>query len=320
MKRRQFIALFGATATGWMSGPLLAQQRPYLVALLVGNRESTSYTDRLLAEMGRLGYVPGQNLRVEFRSGIGSDDSLPSAAQELVALNPDVIVAWQTPAVRATQKATSRIAIVMGSTADPVATGLVASLARPGGNTTGMAGATSELTAKNVELVRDMLPGARRISALGNSKDIYTKTFLAQVEQAAERQRFDCSTITVDDEAGLDAAFKRIGADGTEAVIVQPSLPTKRAASLAIQARIPSASPFQNFARDGGLLAYSGGVSEQFRLIAQYVDRILKGAQPSDLPVQLPTQFEFRLNARTAKAIGLTIPPALLLRVDEVIE
>jgi putative ABC transport system substrate-binding protein len=320
MRRREFIVLFGASAIAGVPRPAAAQQRTYFVALLVGNRDSGPHLDMLQAEMSRLGYAPGQNLRVEFRSGASTDGSLPKLAEEIVGLKPDVIVAWLTPAVRAAQAATSRIPIVIGGAADPVATGLIDSLARPGGNTTGLAGATSELTSKNIEIIRELLPEARRLSVLANPKDVYTKTFLAQVEQAAERQHLACTTIVIEGEPELEAAFRRMSSDGTSAVIVQPSLPTKRAAGLALQARLPSASPILNYAGDGGLLSYSGRVSDQFRLVAQYVDKILKGARPADLPVQLPTQFDLRINVRTAKAIGLTIPPTILLRADEVIE
>lgn len=320
MKRREFTALFGATATGWMLGPALAQQRPYFVALLVGNRDGAPYLEAFRAEMGRLGYVQDRNMRVEFRAGDSADGSLPRFAAELASLKPDVIVAWLTPAVEAAQKATDRIPIVMGAAADPVATGLVASLARPGGNTTGIASAISELTTKNVELLCEILPNAKRLSVLGNPRDIFTKTFVAQVEQAAQQQRLVCRPIMVGEEADLEAAFRQMSRDGIDAVIVQPTLPVKRAASLALEARLPGASPNQSFTRDGGLLSYSARSSELYRLVAQYVDKVLKGAHPTDLPVQLPTQFDLRINVRTARAIGVAIPPSLLLRADEVIE
>lgn len=320
MRRREFLAIAGASAAAWLPRRALTQPRPYLVALLVGNLDSAFYLEMFQAEMSRLGYVQGQNLRVDLRAGASTDGSLPQKAEELAALKPDVIVAWLTPAVLAVQKATDQIPIVMGGAGDPVATGLVASLARPGGNTTGLAGAASQLAAKNVELVRELLPNARRMSVLGNAKDTYADTFLTHVELAAGQQRLTCSRIMIESDDQLDAAFKRMSGDGTDAVLVQPSLPVKRAASLALEARLPSASPFQSFAREGGLVCYSGRISEQFRLIAQYVDRILKGAKPADLPVQIPSLFDLRLNVRTAKAIGVTIPPTLLLRADEVIE
>jgi ABC-type uncharacterized transport system substrate-binding protein len=159
----------GASAAAWLPHPAPAQQRPHLVALLVANPDSAFYLEMFQAEMSRLGYVQGQNLRVDLRAGASTDGSLPQKAEELAALKPDVIVAWLTPAVRAAQKATEQIPIVMGGAGDPVATGLVASLARPGGNTTGLAGATSQLTAKNVELMRELLPNARRMSSLRQS-------------------------------------------------------------------------------------------------------------------------------------------------------
>jgi ABC-type uncharacterized transport system substrate-binding protein len=320
MRRREFLALAGASAVAWSPRPAPAQQRPFFVAVLVGTRDNASYLDMFKAEMERVGYAAGRNLRIEFRTGASTDGSLPAAAKELADLKPDVIVASLTPAVLAAQKATGEIPIVMSGAGDPVATGLVASLARPGGNTTGLAGVAAQLAAKNVELLRELLPNARRLSALGNTRDTFTETFLSQVELAARQQRLDCSRIMIDSEDQLDAAFKRMSGDGTDAVLVQPTLSIKRATRLALDARLPSASPIVNFAREGGLVSYSGRISEQFRLVAQYVDRILKGAKPADLPVQTPTQFELRFNVRTAKAIGVAIPPTLLMRADEVIE
>lgn len=320
MRRREFIAMAGASAVSSLPYPVLAQQRPYFVAVLLGTRDNPTYLATFQAEMERVGYAVGRNLRIEFRSGASTDGSLPPLAQELAALKPDVIVASLTPAVLAAQKATREIPIVMSGAGDPVATGLVASLAHPGGNTTGLTGVAAQLAAKNVELLRELLPNARRLSVLGNTKDTFTEPFLSQVELAAKQQRFDCSRIMIDSEHQLDAAFGSMRGNGTDAVVVQPTLSIRKATSLALDARLPSASPIVNFVRDGGLISYSGRISEQFRLIAQYVDKILKGAKPADLPVQIPTQFDLRLNVRTAKAIGVEIPPSVLLRADEVIE
>lgn len=320
MRRREFIAMAGASAVSSLPYPVLAQQRPYFVAVLLGTRDNPTYLATFQAEMERMGYAVGRNLRIEFRSGSSTDGSLPAMAQELAALKPDIIVASLTPAVAAAQKATREIPIVMSGAGDPVATGLVASLAHPGGNTTGLTGVAAQLAAKNVELLRELLPNAKRLSVLGNTKDTFTETFLSQVELAAKQQRFDCSRIMIDSEDQLDAAFESMRGNATDAVVVQPTLSIRKATSLALAARLPSASPIVNFVRDGGLVSYSGRISEQFRLIAQYVDKILKGAKPADLPVQIPTQFDLRLNVRTAKAIGVEIPPSVLLRADEVIE
>jgi putative ABC transport system substrate-binding protein len=271
-------------------------------------------------EMSRLGYADGQGMRLEFRSGDGRPESLPELAAGLVADKVDVIVAWITPAVRAARQATSQIPIVMAGAGDPVATGLVSSLARPGGNITGMAGATTELIGKNVELLRELLPSAKTMIALCNPNDIFTKTFLEQIEIAAPRAAFKLVPIMIDRLDQMEEFLPRLGSEQADAIIVQPSLPNKRAAVLALAARCPSASPVENFASDGGLLCYAGRASDQFRQAAVYVDKILKGGRPGDLPIQLPTQFDLKINLRTAKALGLQIPSGMLARADEVLE
>jgi putative ABC transport system substrate-binding protein len=247
-------------------------------------------------------------------------DALPGLAAELVGAKADVIVTWLTPAVRAAKQATSQIPIVMAGAGDPVATGVVASLVRPGGNITGMAGVTAELAGKNVELIREMLPSAKRLAVLCNAVDSFTKPFLAQIEGAASGAGFELDRIMVNGNDELETSFPRMNKDGVDAVIVQPSLPTKRAAELALQVRLPAASPIEGFAREGGLISYAGRSSDQYRLAAAYVDKILKGSKPADLPVQLPTQFDLKINLKTARAIGLMVPPTMLARADEVIE
>jgi putative ABC transport system substrate-binding protein len=183
-----------------------------------------------------------------------------------------------------------------------------------------MAGATTELIGKNVELMRELLPSARTLVAMCNTNDIFTKTFLSQIQTAAAKAAFKLVPIMVDRLDEIEAAFSRLESEHADAVIVQPSLPNKRAAALALAARCPSASPIDNFAGDGGLLSYSGRTSDQFRQAAQYVDKILKGARPGDLPIQLPTEFDLKINLRTAKALGLQIPSGILARADEVLE
>jgi putative ABC transport system substrate-binding protein len=318
MRRREFVAMLGAGAA--LPFGARAQQRQLSLGFLIANTDRSSYQGRFEAEMSRLGYMPGRNLRVEFRAAASRGDVLAALAEELVRLKVDVIVAWFTPAIRAAQRATKQIPIVMVGAGDPVATGLVASISRPGGNTTGLASATAELSAKNVELMRELVPNAKKLSVLANPADPFTKTFLAQIELAASQQGFGCAQIMVDGDEQLDAAFAQLAGDGTQAVIVQPTLGSKKAASLALKARLPAAQPADTFASDGGLLAYSGKVSDNLRLAAEYVDKIWKGAAPADLPVQLPTQFDLRINAKTARELGLTVPPAILARADEVIE
>ena len=318
MKRRKFIAAFGVAAF-WPVAARAQQPKTVTIGILVpGNLDPTPFLSVFKEELRRLGYLEGQNLQFEFRTAKGKIDTLPGLAAELVGARADVIVTWLTPAVRAAKQATSQIPIVMAGAGDPVATGVVASLVRPGGNVTGMAGVTAELAGKNVELIREMLPSAKRLAVLCNAVDLFTKPFLAQIEGAASGAGFELDRIMVNGNDELETSFLRM--DGVDAVIVQPSLPTKRAAELALQARLPAASPIEGFAREGGLISYAGRSSDQYRLAAAYVDKILKGSKPADLPVQLPTQFDLKINLKTARAIGLMVPPTMLARADEVIE
>ena len=318
MKRLKFIAAFGVAAF-WPVAARAQQPKTVTIGILVpGNLDPTPFLSVFKEELRRLGYLEGQNLCFKFRTAKGKMDALPGLAAELVGAKADVIVTWLTPAVRAAKQATSQIPIVMAGAGDPVATGVVASLVRPGGNVTGMAGVTAELAGKNVELIREMLPSAKRLAVLCNAVDSFTKPFLAQIEGAASGAGFELDRIMVNGNDELETSFLRM--DGVDAVIVQPSLPTKRAAELALQARLPAASPIEGFAREGGLISYAGRSSDQYRLAAAYVDKILKGSKPADLPVQLPTQFDLKIKLKTARAIGLMVPPTMLARADEVIE
>jgi putative ABC transport system substrate-binding protein len=312
-------ALVGASLMPHAAGAQ-PSKAPVIGILVPGNLDPGPLVSTFKDELRRLGYLEGQNLRIEFRSAEGKADALPRLAAELVDSKVDVIVTWLTPAVRAAKQATTQIPIVMAGAGDPVATGLVDSLARPGGNITGMAAVTAELAGKNVELLRGMLPSAKRLAALCNATDPFTKPFLEQVRRAASTEGFAVDPIMINGNDEFEASFRRMNRDGADAVIVQPSLPTKRAAELAIEARLPAASPIDGFARDGGLISYSGRPTTQYRQAAVYVDKILKGSKPADLPIQQPTQFDMKINLKTAKALGLAVSPAMLARADEVIE
>ena len=321
MRRREFLA---ASIGALLEIRAVAAQQPpkmYVVGVLVtGTRDPGGFMTTLEDELKRLGYSKGSNLRIDFRSAEGKEDALPKLAAELVDIRVDVIVAWLTPAVRAAKQATTRIPIVMASAGDPVATGLVDSLARPGGNITGMAGTTAELAGKNIELVRAILPQAKRLGALCNASDIFTKPYLNQIEIAAPAQGFELSSAMIDGPDDLARSIRKMKADGMDAVIVQPSLPLGRSAELALEAHLPAASPIEGFVQVGGLFAYAGRTASQFIQTAAYVDKILKGTRPAELPIQQPTQFSLAINLTTAKALGLVIPPAVLARADEVIE
>ena len=267
-----------------------------------------------------LGYVEGKNVVFEFRAAEGKQGSLPGLAADLVRLKVDLIVALQTPAIQAAKQATRTIPIVMAGSADPVATGLVESLGRPGGNITGMSGTTAELGGKMLELIREIRPGVRRVGVLANATDPFTKTFVDQLRNGARILGIEVHPAMVRDEAEFDAVFAEWDKARMDAVVVQPSLPRKRAVELAIKHRLLAVSPFKPFVQAGGLISYAANARDQVRRAAVFVDRILKGAKPADLPVEQPTRFELVINLKTAKALGITIPQSVLLRADEVIQ
>jgi putative ABC transport system substrate-binding protein len=242
-------------------------------------------------------------------------------AAELVRLKIDIIVTWFTPTAQAAKQATHEIPIVMAETGDPVGTGLVASLARPGGNVTGIASVTAELAGKSVQLIRDMLPSARRVTALANATDPFSKPFLEQIKLGGEATGTTINAVRISSSEELETAFASMEKDRPDAVIVQPSLPSKRVAELALKHHVPAVSVPRWFAEEhGGLMSYSAKYVDLFRKAAVYVDKILKGAQPADLPVEQPTHFELIINMKTAKALGIDVPPTLLARADVMIE
>ena len=230
----------------------------------------------------------------------------------------DAIVAYQTPSATAAKQATSDIPIVMAGVGDPVGTGLVASLARPGGNVTGTTAGAVEVTGKLVELMREVLPSARRFAVLANETDPFTTPYLAETDRVARSIGLEMEPVMVRPASPLDAAFESMTTKRAEAVFIQGSLVRKDAVDLALRHRLPSLSTSNTLPRLGGLTSYSAGAD--FREIAAYIDKLLKGAKPADLPVSFPTKFELIVNLKTAKALGITLPPTLLTRADEVIE
>jgi putative ABC transport system substrate-binding protein len=270
--------------------------------------------------MRELGYVEGRNVRYEFRSDVGQASRLPSLAEELVRLKVDLIVAWFTPAALAARQATHQTPIVMALVGNPVETGLVKSLARPGGNVTGMAAIGAELAGKLVDIVHELMPAARRIAALANVPDPFSKPFLHRIDIDAAAAEVTIDPIMIYNSAQLDAAFSALQRERPDALIVQPSLPIRRVAQLALRDRLPAVSFIRDFADQGGLLSYGSDEADAYRKATVYVDKLLKGAEPADLPVQQPTKFELVINVKTAKAIGLALPQSFLARADDVIE
>jgi putative ABC transport system substrate-binding protein len=319
LKRRQFLALFGIAATVW-PGIAAAQGRSFKIGFLaLGNPDPAPFVNGVRDGLRTLGYIDGQNVAFELRSAEGKADRLASLAAELVALKVDLIVAFQTPAGTAAKRATSDIPIVTNA-GDPVGTGLVASLARPGGNVTGVSGAAAELGAKQLELIREILPNARRVGVLINTPDPFSRPFLSHIQDAAKPMNIELVPFMMKGADGLEAAFAEMAKSSTSAVIMQPSLPHGLTAQLALKHRLPSLSPNPLFPGSGGLLAYSADYDALSRDTASLADKVLKGRNPAELPFQLPSKFWLAINLKTAKAIGVTLPGTMLTRADEVIE
>jgi putative ABC transport system substrate-binding protein len=319
MRRRAFIAGFGGAmllpAIGLAQG-----QMPTIGILALGNPDPESFLKAFKSGLAELGYVEGQNVRVEFRSADRNPANLAPRAAELVKLGVDVLVAFQTPAVTAAKHATSSIPIVMGSAGDPVGTGLVASLARPGGNITGVSGASAELGAKNLDVIREVLPSARRVAVIANAPDPFSKPFLAHIQAAGKALNVEIKPVPVRKAEELDRDFAELKTWGAQALIVQPSLPGKQVADLALRYRFPATAPNSAFSEAGGLMSYSADLESLYRQSATYVDKILKGRKPADLPVELAAKFRLVVNLKTAKALGIAMPGTMLTRADEVIE
>ena len=314
-RRRLLLGACALIAPGLALGQ--RQKRARIGVLVVANPEP--FLGQLKQGLRTAGYAEGQNLEVLLRSAQGKPSALPALAAELVQLKPDVIVAAQTPAAQSAKDATKSIPIVIVA-GDPVGTGLVPSLARPGGNITGMSATTAVVGGKMLELIRELLPGAKRVGVLANATDPFTRPFVEQIEAPAKAVAMSVHTLRIRGSEEYESAFVEFSRQQVQAVIVQPSLPREPAAKLALKHGLPALSPTRSFPEAGGLMSYAASLVEVNRGAAEYVDKILRGAKPSDLPMQQPTKFEFVVNLRTAKALNLNMPRNLLLRADHIIE
>jgi putative tryptophan/tyrosine transport system substrate-binding protein len=321
LRRREFLTISGSAAVAWPVAALSQETKVRRIgALIFEIEDAQSFRTELREELRKLGYVEGRNILFEFRSAEEKIDRLPTLAAELVADKVDVIVALYTPCGLAAQRATREIPIVVVS-GDPVETGLVASLNRPGGNITGVSQLAAECHGKCVELFRDMLPTARRIAALGDAVDPFSKPFLEQVLLAGKATSTEIApVIMVRGQDEIDAAFATMKNQRADAVVVMGGLATRNSADLALEHRLPAATFTRAFAEVGGLMSYGPFGPELFRRSAVFVSKILQGGKPSDMPIEQPTKFELVINLKTAKALGLTIPETLLLHADKVIE
>jgi putative tryptophan/tyrosine transport system substrate-binding protein len=322
MRRRDFIKVVAGSAAVW---PLTTRaQQSKLVrigALYMGLADAESFKDELQEGLRELGYVEGQNIAFAFRSAEGHADRLPALAVELVRLKVDVIVALYLPSALAGKQATQDIPIV-SIVADPVQGGIVASLARPGGNITGISLMSAASNAKTVELFRDMLPSVRRVGVLGTAASPdFAKAMVDEVVRAAGPIGTEIQPIVIiqgPDE--FEGAFSTMRKERADAVVVQGFLAIKPVTDMAIKYRMPTASTSRAFVEIGGLMSFGADGPATFRHGAKFVQRILQGKQPKDIPVEQPTKYELAINLKTAKALGLNIPDRFMQRVDVIIE
>ena len=274
-----------------------------------------------------LGYVEGRNVVIEYRDAEGKHERLPALAAELVALKVDVIVAPPTPAALAAKQVTKTIPIVFAAVSDPVSSGLVTSLARPGGNVTGLSDLTPELVGKCLEQLKQAVPGVSRAAVLwqpGAFGERTEKDLLKAAEVAARALGVRLQFVEARGPDDFDRAFSKMTSARADALTVLPTAmfvsERRRLVDLAAKNRLPTVFPYRESVDAGGLMSYGPNLADMYRRAATYVDKILKGAKPGDLPVEQPTKFELDINAKTAKALSLTIPQSVLLRADQVIQ
>jgi putative tryptophan/tyrosine transport system substrate-binding protein len=281
------------------------------------------YLDAFRHGLRELGYVEGQNLALEYRNAQGREDVLPGLAADLVRLPVDVILTWGTPPARAAQQATRAIPIVIGAIGDPVRAGLVASLARPGGNVTGLTSNAVELEEKRLELLKALVPQASQVAVLWNPANPFSALALEQAQGVAPAVGITLHPHGVQSAADLDAAVTRMSRERPDALLVHADfgLLTHHTPIFAfvVQSRLPAMYGWRDFVEAGGLMSYAPSYPDMFQRAAGYVDKILKGAKPGDLPVEHPRRYEFVINLKAAHTIDLTVPPLLLFQADEVL-
>lgn len=332
MDRRTFIC---ALVCALVALPLVVPAQPaakvYRVGILTTTTPVATWRNlpafaAFLAELRRLGYVEGGNIEFEYRSAEGQWQRLPKLATELTSLRIDVIVVPVCGVVLDAARAATRVIpiVVQSCSDDMVATGIVASLARPGGNVTGLSKLVPQVAAKRLELLKETVPTLSRVAVLWDPGYLDFAADLRELEDAAQRLSVTLQTVKAHGREDLSTAFSTMLVGRAEALITFSDATTynypRELAELAVKSRLPMVSPFREVADAGGLMSYGPNILDMWRRSAVYVDKILKGAKPADLPIDQPTKFEFVVNLKTARALGLTIPQSLLVRADEVIE
>ena len=332
MKRREFIKLLGAAAAGW---PLAAHaqqggQMRRIGVLLGGSNDDPQTVAGLTAfrtALGELGWIDGRNIQIDYRFAATNADRMRAFAKELVALQPDLLVGQSTPVTAALQRETKTIPIVFVIVSDPVGSGFVASLPRPGGNITGFINIEASLSGKWIEMLKEIVPQVTRAALLFNPQTAPYFAFYQQPFEAAARSNgVEPIAAPVHSAADIERVFESLGGRPDTGVVLLPDIFTTTKinldliTSLGARTRVPTIYPYRYMVAAGGLISYGIDSADLYRRAPVYIDRILKGAKPADLPVQLPTKFELAINLKTAKALGIDIPATLLGRADEVIE
>ena len=326
MRRRDFITLMGSAIAARPVGATAQQRKVPIIGLLspFSRADNEEWHQAFRRGLRELGWDDGANVRFEYRYADGRSERLPELAAELVKLKVDVIVVAVATDALAAAKATKTIPIVMAATGDPVASGLIVSLARPGGNVTGLSQMATDLAAKRLELLKEAAPDVSRVAVLWNPQDMTSTLTWREIQLPARQLGIELRSLEVRRREELEDAFARAVSANVGAITAMPAPvfveSEKRIADFSILNHLPSMFHLPEFVRVGGLLSYGPDRSDLFRRAASYVDKILKGANPSDLPVEQPTKFELLINLKTAKALGLSVPPTLLATADEIIE
>jgi putative ABC transport system substrate-binding protein len=326
MKRREFISLLGGAAAVW---PLAARAQqlgklPTIGFLGRTTRSAASeWTAAFVQRLRELGWTENRTVAIEYRWAEGRDERSAELIAEFVRLKVDVIVTSGTPQVVAARQATSIIPIVFATAGDPVGSGLAASLARPGGNATGLSTQHAELAGKRLELLREVVPRLGRLAIMGNVDNPITVLELGEVQAAAGTLGLEVATLKIREVQDIASAFEALKGRADALYVCTDALTATnriRINSLALGARLPTMHGTREYVEAGGLMSYGANFPDLFRRAAEYVDKILRGAKPGDIPVEQPTKFDLVINLTTAKALGLNVPPTLLARADEVIE
>ena len=325
IRRREFITLLGGTVAAWPFAARAQQagKQPTIGFLGAAPSIESQRIAAFVQRLRELGWIDGRNLAIEYRWAEGRNERYTEIAAELVRLKVDVIVTVATPATLAAKQATTVIPIVFLTASDPVGTGLVASLARPGGNVTGLANQISDTTGKKLEFLREVVPGLRRLAIMANMANPAAVLDMGEAQVTGRALGLEVTTSEIRRAEDISPAFDALkGRADALYLCPDPLMNTNRTQIniFAVRARLPTIYGVRDFVQAGGLMSYAPNLPNQFRRAADFVDKILRGSKPGDIPVEQPTKFELVINLTTAKALGLTVPPSLLATADEVIE